>query len=154
MKKFLLIPFLAFLLSACGPHRLYEDIVSVNPDGWNMDSTITFTVNITDSTKYYDFFFFVRNTTDYATQNFYVFFKTKFPNGYVSQDTLGFVLCDKYGQWTGKGHGYLKEKQYLYMPKIRFAHCGTYVFTAQQAMRDENLVGISDFGMALYETKE
>lgn len=140
------------LLSSCGPKRFYEDIQTVNQNGWNMDSVLTFQIDITDSSQYYDFYFFVRNNADYAMQNFYVFFTTEFPNGYTAQDTLGFVLCDKYGQWTGKGHGYLKENQFLYRPKVRFAHCGIYKFTVRQAMREENLKGIADFGMALYHS--
>ncbi|MCQ2265856.1 MAG: gliding motility lipoprotein GldH [Bacteroidales bacterium] len=154
MKRIFYFAVVVLLLSSCGPKRFYEDIQSVNPNGWNMDSVLTFQIDITDSSQYYDFYFFVRNNADYAMQNFYVFFTTEFPNGYTAQDTLGFVLCDKYGQWTGKGHGYLKENQFLYRPKIRFAHCGTYKFTAQQAMREENLKGIAEFGMALYHCEE
>lgn len=153
MKKFLFFSVLALLLCSCGPKRFYEEIVEVDSDAWHMDSTINFSFDITDSMQYYDLYFFVRNTSDFETQNFYIFFKSKFPNGYTAQDTLGFVLCDKYGKWTGKGHGYLHENQFLYMQKVRFAHCGTYNFTVQQAMRDENLKGISDFGIALYEHK-
>lgn len=154
MKKLLYLSALILLLSSCGPKRFYEDIQTVNQNGWNMDSVLTFQIDITDSSQYYDFYLFVRNNADYAMQNFYVFFTTKFPNGYTAQDTLGFVLCDKYGQWTGKGHGYLKENQFLFRPKVRFAHCGQYTFTVQQAMREENLKGIAEFGLTLYHCEE
>lgn len=150
MKKTVCFLLAAILLCSCGPKRYYEKIIPVAQNGWQMDSLLTFRIDITDSTQYYDFYLFVRNTTNYAMQNFYVFFTTEFPNGYSAQDTLGFVLCDKYGNWTGKGHGYLKENQFLFKPKVRFAHCGTYTFTVQQAMREEKLQGITDFGIALY----
>lgn len=151
MKKCFYFLGIAILLCSCGPKRYYEKIIPVAQDGWHMDSLLTFQLDITDSTQYYDFYLFVRNTSDYAMQNFYVFFTTVFPNGYSAQDTLGFVLCDKYGKWTGKGHGYLKENQFLFKPKVRFAHCGTYTFIVQQAMREENLSGIAEFGIALYQ---
>lgn len=154
MKRLFYFLGIAILLSSCGPKRFYEEIAPVDAKGWNMDSVLTFQIDIADSTQYYDFYLFVRNNTDYAMQNFYVFFTTEFPNGYVAQDTLGFVLCDKYGNWTGKGHGFLKENQFLFRRKVRFAHCGSYKFTVCQAMREENLVGITDFGMALYESEK
>jgi gliding motility-associated lipoprotein GldH len=154
MKKLLFFLLTATLLCSCGPKRFYEEISPVDKKGWHQDSLLTFRIDITDSTQYYDFYLFVRNTNDYAMQNFYVFFTTEFPNGFKSQDTLGFVLCDKYGNWKGKGHGYLKEQQFLFKPNVRFAHCGTYTFTVQQAMREEKLKGISDFGIALYEHQQ
>lgn len=153
MKKLLFFLLTATLLCSCGPKRFYEEITPVDQNGWHLDSLLTFRVDITDSLQYYDFYLLVRNNTDYAMQNFYVFFTTEFPNGYKAQDTLGFVLCDKYGNWTGKGHGYLKENQFLFKPKVRFARCGTYTFTVQQAMREEQLQGITDFGLALYKTE-
>jgi gliding motility-associated lipoprotein GldH len=154
MKKLLFFLLAATLLCSCGPKRYYEEILSVDKNGWHQDTLLTFSIDITDSTQYYDMYLFVRNTTDYAMQNFYVFFTTEFPNGVSAQDTLGFVLCDKYGKWTGKGHGYLKENQFLFRPNIRFARCGTYTFKVQQAMREEKLEGISDFGIALYIHKK
>lgn len=153
MKKLLFFLLATTLLCSCGPKRFYEEITPISQEGWHMDSLLNFQIDITDSTQFFDFYFFVRNTTDYSMQNFYVFFTTEFPNGYKAQDTLGFVLCDKYGKWTGKGHGFMKENQFLFKPNVRFAHCGTYKFTVQQAMREENLNGISDFGLALYQHK-
>lgn len=151
MKKLLLFSAIVILLCSCGPKRFYEDIQSVNPKAWNMDSALHFKFDVTDSMQYYDFYLYVRNNSDYPMQNFYVFFTTEFPNGQCAQDTLGFILCDKYGKWTGKGHGDLKENRFLFRSNIRFAHCGQYKFTVRQAMRDENLVGISDFGLSLFE---
>jgi hypothetical protein len=34
-------------------------------------------------------------------------------------------------------------------PKVRFQQKGEYIFSAQQAMREENLKGIADFGITL-----
>lgn len=154
MRKLFFLLLAATLLCSCGPKRFYEEIQPVDQEGWHVDSLLTFQVDITDSLQYFDFYLYVRNNTDFATQNFYIFFTTEFPNGYSAQDTLGFVLCDKYGNWTGKGHGYLKENQFLFKPKVRFARCGTYTFKVQQAMREDNLPGIAEFGIALYEHKD
>ncbi len=96
----------------------------------------------------------LRNTTDFETQNFYVFMKTTFPDGHSDQDTLGFILCDQFGQWTGKGQGRIKDNKFLFQPKVRFPQTGKYTFTVTQAMRTDKVKGISDFGSILENWEE
>ena len=155
MTKRILLPVFILLVCcvSCNKNVYYSDIQNLPDEKWDIKKPLTFTVDITDSMQYFDMYMHVRNTTDFQTQNFYVFMNTKYPDGHSEQDTLGFILCDKFGKWTGKGHGYLKENQFLFKPKVRFARCGTYTFTVQQAMREESLPGIAEFGIALYQTE-
>ena len=156
MRKQHLILLFAWLLllgTSCKHQVFYSDIQSIAGEKWSVDKPLTFTVNIEDSMQYFNMYIHLRNTTDFETQNFYVFMRTTYPDGHAEQDTLGFILCDPYGKWTGKGHGYLKENQFLFKPKVRFARCGTYTFKVQQAMREESLPGIAEFGIALYLTE-
>ena len=111
-------------------------------------------VDITDSMAYYNMYIHLRNTTDFETQNFYVFMKTQYPDGHSEQDTLGFIVCDKFGKWTGKGQGRIKDNMFLFQPKIRFPRTGTYTFTVTQGMRTDKVKGISDFGITLENWKE
>ncbi|MEG2071277.1 MAG: gliding motility lipoprotein GldH, partial [Bacteroidales bacterium] len=71
-------------------------------------------------------------------------------DGQIFQDTLGCILSDKYGNWTGKGNGRMKENKFLFKPKIRFVQKGTYKFTVRQGMREDQVEGISNFGISLY----
>jgi gliding motility-associated lipoprotein GldH len=118
-----------------------------------MDSTLVYQFTITDSLQYYKFYIDVRNTTAYPYQNLYLFFTTQFPDSTIFTDTLNCILSDAYGRWTGKGSGRIKENRFVLKPKVRFQQKGNYIFTAQQAMRDNDLNGIIDFGITLQYEK-
>ncbi len=156
MKKrfFLGLILLGLLLSSCNKDVYYSDIQSLPQKTWDIKKPLTFTVDIQDSMSYYNMFINVRNTSDFETQNFYVFMKTKYPDGHTEQDTLGFILCDKFGEWTGKGQGRIKDNKFLFQPKVRFPFKGTYTFTVTQGMRNDKVKGISDFGITLENWKE
>lgn len=150
MKR--LIPVLFGLITfccSCNNKIFYNDIQTLTKEKWDVNKPLTFTLNITDSMEYYNMYINVRNTTDYEYQNFYVFMNTEYPDGHVEQDTLGFILCDKTGKWTGDGQGRIKSNKFLFQPNIRFPFNGTYTFTIQQGMRQNVVKGISDFGITL-----
>ena len=141
--------FLLFSFSACNKTTFYHKTNTLQNETWNKDSAFVYQFTITDSLQYYKFYIDVRNTTVYPYQNLYLFFTTQFPDSTVYTDTLNCLLSDAYGRWTGKGSGRIKDNRFLFKPKVRFQQKGDYVFTVQQAMRDDNLKGITDFGITL-----
>lgn len=152
MRKQHLILLFAWLLllgTSCKHQVFYSDIQSIAGEKWSVDKPLTFTVNIEDSMQYFNMYIHLRNTTDFETQNFYVFMRTTYPDGHAEQDTLGFILCDPYGKWTGKGQGRVKDNKFLFQPKVRFPFNGEYTFTITQGMRVDEVKGISDFGISL-----
>lgn len=150
MKRFLLIITLfAMLFCCCNRKEYYGEVTMLPDEKWSIDNPLYFTVNIEDSMQYFNMYILLRNTTDFETQNFYVFMKTKYPDGHSEQDTLGFILCDKFGKWSGKGNGRLKDNKFLFQPKVRFPYCGEYTFTVTQGMRDDVVEGIESFGIVL-----
>lgn len=155
MKK-ILFPILLLVLvcTACQKKNFYSEIKPVSHEVWATNKPLTFTVDVKDSSQFFNMYFNVRNTVDFETQNLYVFMKTQFPDGHCEQDTLGFILCDKFGEWTGKGQGRIKDNKFLFQPKMRFPRSGKYKFTVTQAMRTDKLKGISDFGITLENFKE
>lgn len=155
MKKILLTA-ISFVLLFCGCHRNeYFGKVTMLPDEkWSVDKPLYFKVNIEDSMQYFNMYILLRNTTDFETQNFYVFMKTKYPDGHSEMDTLGFILCDKFGNWTGKGNGRLKDNKFLFQPKVRFPFCGEYIFTVTQGMREDVVEGVESFGIVLEKWEE
>ena len=145
-----IISIFALLLCTSCHHRVYYGEVRTLPhEKWAVDKSLYFKLNIEDSMQYYNMYISLRNTTDFATQNFYVFMRTKYPDGHTEQDTLGFILCDKFGNWTGKGNGRLKDNKFLFQPKVRFPYNGEYIFTVTQGMREEVVEGIESFGILL-----
>ncbi len=148
-KRSPLFAMLVLTLCGCGGNAFYRDIKPLPDEKWNIAEPLSFSIDIPDSSVYYDFYINLRNTTDFETQNFYVFMQTQYPDGHSEQDTLGFVLCDKFGKWTGKGKGRIKDNKFLFQPNVRFPFSGTYSFTVTQGMRQETVKGVSDFGITL-----
>lgn len=143
---FLVLSFL-FLMNSCSEKVFYEKIDHIDGEVWHIDSVLHYEIEITDSLQYYNMYIDIRNTVDFETQYFYVFMTTEFPSGYTGTDTLGFIISDPYGKWTGIGSGRIKDNRFLYRPKVRFAHKGVYKFSVVQGMREDEVKGVADFGM-------
>jgi gliding motility-associated lipoprotein GldH len=155
MKKFGLVIFIIpFFLISCKNDIYYEKMDSIKNEVWSIDNKLVYEFEIKDSMEFYDIYFNVRNTIDYPYQNLYIFLTNQFPSGIEIVDTLGCVLCDPFGKWYGKGDGRIKENKFLLRKKVRFQHKGKYVFTVQQAMRNEQLEGIASFGLTFEHSKK
>lgn len=151
MKKnycLLMMAFLGLFSVSCHRNVFYEKMVTMEGESWNINNKVEYEFEITDSMTFYDFYINVGNNVDFETQNFYMFMTTEFPNGYIAQDTLGCILSDPYGNWTGKG-GRIKENKFLFKPKVRFPQTGKYKFTMVQAMREDDVKGIAYVGITL-----
>lgn len=155
MKRIFVALFaLLMFCTSCNNKIFFSDIQTLSKEKWDVKKPLTFTIDVTDSMAYYDIYINLRNTTSYEYQNFYVFMKTQYPDGHTEQDTLGFILCDKTGKWTGDGQGRIKSNKFLFQPNIRFPFCGRYTFTVTQGMRKDVVEGICDFGLTLEETEK
>lgn len=146
--------FAMLLFAGCNSKNYYAEVKQLPDEKWAVDKPLYYKVNIEDSMQYYNMYIQLRNTTDFETQNFYVFMKTKYPDGHAEQDTLGFILCDKFGNWTGKGNGRLKDNKFLFQPKVRFPFNGEYIFTVTHGMRTDVVEGIESFGIVLEKFEE
>lgn len=157
IKKQVVLPILVLVLllsAGCRRDLFYEKIDTLQGEVWNMNAPLEYEFEITDSLAYYDFYINVGNTVDFETQNFYLFMDTEFPNGFKAQDTLGCILSDPYGHWTGKGIGRVKENRFLFKPNVRFPQKGVYKFSVVQAMRQEQVKGVAYFGITLLNHQE
>lgn len=140
------------LAVACDPTPMYEEYVSVPGNSWQADSTISFEVEITDTTGVYQAIWHLRNNDDYEWSNIYLFRDVKSDRGVEYADTAQFILADNYGKWLGKGVGELKTNSWPFKSGyLRFRHSGKYTFTLQQAMRTPSLKGVEDVGLGIYK---
>lgn len=143
--------FLASLccFSACTSDAVYQAQKTIPAEGWHYKNDIVFEEFIPDSLSLYDIFVDIRNTTDYAYSNFFLFLEIDLPDGRSLHDTLELILADRRGQWTGRGFGYIRTNRFLYRQDVRFPAEGSYSFTLRQGMRDDLLTGISDVGISI-----
>ena len=77
----------------------------------------------------------------------------KAPNGIVQKDTVEFILANYQGQWLGDRAGDLLDNRIWFKKGYKLDVAGEYVFSFEQAMRDDALSEIKDFGLRLEKTK-
>lgn len=154
ISHFFLFLTLLLAFSSCKNDLFYEEIVPVNEEAWNIGDSIVCEFEITDTLQYFTIYMDIRNTIDFETQNLYVFMDSEDPKGVKNRDTLEFLLADVHGKWKGHGNGRYRDYQYIFYPKVRFPYAGKYKFVFQQAMREENVKGIANFGMTIYDFDE
>lgn len=140
-------------LVACDRAVFHSETVHIKNDQWKANDTLFFSFESDDSTALYDFYFNVRNTTDYNQQNLYMFIAAFYPGNTYSRDTAECVLAAPDGKWYGKGMGKHKDSKFLFRKNVRFRKNGMHVIAVNQAMRIETLKGISDVGIIIKKTE-
>ena len=138
-----------FIITACNNDVFHNESVHLKNNEWKADDTLFYTFESKDTLASYDFYFEVRNTTDYDMQNLYLFITAYYPGDTYSRDTAECILAAPDGKWYGKGMGKHKDNRFLFRKGVRFRKAGNYVIAVNQAMRKENLKGISDVGILI-----
>lgn len=150
--KLLSLSLTVFLMASCDERPMYEEYVTVSEKGWFKDSTVSFSVEIEDTTKPYQVVWYLRNNNQYPFSNIYLFRKVTSEQGIEFSDTAQYYLADAYGKWLGKGVGEVKTNTWPFKQQLLFFNeAGTYTFTLQQAMRTEYLKGVEDVGLGIYK---
>ena len=140
------------LFSSCDRSVFYEELKHVEGSEWKADDTLLFRFTITDTLQPYDLSFSVRNTTTYQFQNLYLFITAWYPDHTWSRDTAECILAAPDGKWYGKGNGKIRDSQFLFRKEVKFRRAGEYTIGVNQAMRIEELPGISDIGIRLQKS--
>lgn len=150
-KYFLFSTLLLFVLffTSCDKTRIFEKNEELPDNVWNIKDTLKFEVEITDVETPANFYVNVRNADGYPYSNIFLFIKTLFPNGQMSNDTLECVLADEKGKWLGSGMGDIYDNQIPFKRNVRFPVAGKYTFEIQHGMRVDNLPLIMDVGLRI-----
>lgn len=137
------------VMTSCDREKFFDKSVSIPGDVWPSDQELVFNVNIEDTISPYRFYINIRNSSDYRYSNVYFFLITEFPHGGMSRDTIECILANKAGKWLGKGTGKYRDNQIFIRENIKFPQKGNYVIRLNQAMREDELHGISEAGIRL-----
>jgi len=155
MKQFFsyfLIVILAIGIVSCDRKRVFESYRTLDKNGWNKDSIVTFNVTLTDTVKNDNIFVNIRNKGTYPYSNLWLFLTIGSPDGKTHTDTVEFSLAEPSGKWKGSGIGGLHDNQIIYKSSVYFPHKGNYKFQLKQGMRDNVLQGIRDIGIRIEKT--
>jgi len=137
------------LATACNNEVFHNESVHLKNEEWKSADTLFYSFNSKDTLASYDFYFEIRNTTDYDMQNLYLFISAYYPGNTWSRDTAECILAAPDGKWYGKGMGKHKDNRFLFRKGVRFRKPGNYVIAVNQAMRIDKLKGISDVGILI-----
>ncbi len=151
-KGFVFALFILLALCSCDQSKIFEQNVSFPDNIWLTKNKLAFEVVIEDTSSVHNVIFNIRNTDLYKYNNLWLFINTTFPDGTVFNDTIDYALANETGAWLGDGLGGFYGLKVPYRLKVKFPASGTYRFVIQQAMRENKLIGISDFGLRIEKT--
>jgi gliding motility-associated lipoprotein GldH len=156
IKPIYYLIFLLTLLTACNTDTIFDTTKEIPGGVWKSSDIVKFSVPVIDTLQPCNFYFNVRNSTEYPFSNLFLFIKTFYPNGKISIDTVECYLADTEGKWLGNRSGGRVDNRILFRKSFRFRMLGTYSFEFEQAMRIEELRGIEDFGIRIekFETEK
>ncbi len=153
LKSLFTILFVLLLAASCSSDIIYSEYKPIPHEGWNADSIVPFTFEITDSIGHYDIIISVRHTQQYAYQNMWLFVNGITPTGQPT-DSIEFFVADNRGKWLGNGWGDLREMPVLYMQDVVFPRTGEYHIGIQQGMREEYLKAVNDIGVIIQKSEQ
>jgi gliding motility-associated lipoprotein GldH len=137
------------LATACNNDVFHAESLHLKKSEWKAVDTLFYNFDSKDTLASYDFYFEIRNTTDYDMQNLYLFITAYYPGDTYSRDTAECILAAADGKWYGKGIGKHKDNRFLFRRGVRFRKPGNYSIAVNQAMRKDTLTGISDVGILI-----
>jgi gliding motility-associated lipoprotein GldH len=76
---FVLFAAAGFLSTSCNNNVMHSESIHLKNNSWKASDTLFYTFNSKDTLSKYDFYFEIRNTTDYDMQNLYLFITAYYP---------------------------------------------------------------------------
>jgi gliding motility-associated lipoprotein GldH len=146
-RLFILFSFL--LMTGCDSSRIYETNRDFEGGLWPISDTLTFDIQIPDTTSRYNVLLNVRNTIDFETARLFVQYQLLDSGKVIRQRLVEQNLFDKK---TGKpfgesGLGDIYTHQFLLEPGISFPGTRAYQIRVNHMMRTDTLNEIRSIGI-------
>lgn len=142
-----------WLLGSCNNSPEYVSVKSLDGN-WDKKTALHFNYDIKDSQNPKNIIFVVRNNDDYPYGNIRIIASISNLRSKKKEiDTLNYILAKPNGEWIGEGFGTTKETLFQYKDNYQFSENGAYTISVLQAMRQDNLEGIEDFGIKIEPAK-
>ena len=134
---------------SCSNNEVFNKSVNLPDSLWNYKDTLTFDFDISETNKTYNVFIQLKNTDNYKYSNLFIFSEINGPKNESIIDTLQCIICDQKGKWFGEKTSNLWYNKLMFRKRIRFPEKGKYKFSFVQAMRNDNLKDIVNFGVII-----
>jgi gliding motility-associated lipoprotein GldH len=152
MTKILFVATLSVILWGCGETPHFDKTFSFEGKEWNQRVMPSFTVDIQDTTKVYDFVLTLRTTTSYSYNNLWIFLNSKTPSGLTAREPFQIRISNEDGSWIGTKSGTVVENPLVFRSR-KFPEKGKFTFTVEQGITEETIDEVLDIGLRLTERK-
>ena len=154
MRNFLFFSciILGLFFTSCEEKPFFQSSFSFKNHTWSRKQKPTFKIQVTDTSKLYDFILTIRTSTNYSFNNVWIYFNSKTPDKQYAREPFELKIADEKGYWIGKKTGSIVENQLVFkrrkLPKI-----GTYYFVLEQGITQKVLYNIYDIGLEIKQLK-
>lgn len=146
--KYLLILAFGLLIISCDSSRVYEDFNDMEEAYWPLDSIQRFSFVIEDTTRAYNLFATIRNSSSYPYYNIYFKYWLKdSTQNMLKEELREYNFFDpKTGEPFGSGLGDLFDHKIPLEENFQFQNSGEYTIELQQFMRMDTLPFVLSVG--------
>lgn len=141
------------LLSSCVEAPTFEKSYAFADKQWDQKVKPSFTLDIKDIEKEYDFVLTVRTTTDYKYSNLWIYWNTTTPDGERAREPFEIKITNPDGSWIGKKTGTIVENS-LYFKRRKMPVKGKYVFVLEQGITSSKIDEILDVSLLVQEVNQ
>lgn len=141
------------MMYSCSTDVVFEQIETVDVNGWDYKKPVEFSFNAPDTSVLHNLIFDVRITPEYAYQNIWLFIEITDPDGAKHIDSIDCPLAYPDGKWIGSGLGDLIDNPILVQQNFKFSQIGDYHFKIKHGMRNDNLPNVKNVGVILKKVK-
>lgn len=143
----------AMTIVSCQDTQTYEKSYAFENKEWPQNVKPSFTVDIQDTTKAYDFVITLRTTTEYKYSNLWIFLNTTTPDGQKAREPFEIMTTNPDGTWIGKKTGTIVEHALMFKRR-KLPLKGKYVFVIEQGITDSKVDQVLDIGLQVLEAKQ
>lgn len=152
IRGFVLITIM-LLASSCNKNVVYSKYKTFENNEWAAKDKAVFTVDISETKTLNNISLMIRHADSYPYSNIFLFVTTIYPDDNVRTDTMEVILANHKGEWLGSGAGDIFDFEVPIKKNVRFSMPGKYKFIFEQAMREDPLPMIMDFGFEIEKSK-
>jgi gliding motility-associated lipoprotein GldH len=149
--SFLLIIIFIMALQSCDKKTIFNQNKDFDKANWFVKDECKFEVEITDPAQPYNLYYNVRNNLTYPYYNLYITRYLYDETGKKLLEKLDEVILvdEKTGKPKGTGLGDIFDHKILIVKDLKLPKKGKYTIKIKQTMRQNPLVDILSFGVAL-----
>ena len=154
MKKYFFLLLVSLFLFSCGSDYILNEKKEIPNQQWTYSDSLSFTMEVIDTAKKYNFYLDIEHLTEYSFQNVYIRLHSIFPDGKRVTEQISLELMNKNGRWKGDCNS---EECNFRMPINEgafFGQKGKHTFVIEQFMRKNPLEGIQSVALRIEEVTQ